>query len=334
MSIAQGAPTSERATASGGAVAQSRNCSGGQQQDGSCLPGSTGSPAGAGSTPTPPVTPPVPPSVTPPVVPPAMPPVPFPIVPPSGRPPATQSEDLELPSVIYGWAKATLHIHDDDHDVVYTSDSFPSDPERKHRVKLAFIRRAVQNQRGTTQYVLIPDLGRKMMAWKVNGRVFDCTVEGEAIILFPREQVNALQTAAPGQYTPLDPTRPVFGYLNVVGTDGGDFHSVIIQMFDPNARLTKTCPGDPPMVTEEKFDAGYLLHILWQKNTREDGRVSFKGQQTYDMNKPSGLLDMLPPGENRDIVRQYLNSTETSGTSVRYTWEWEFDTVRPAPEYP
>jgi hypothetical protein len=84
------------------------------------------------------------------------------------------------------------------------------------------------------------------------------------------------------------------------------------------------------LVTQEKFDAGFLLHILWQKNTHEaDGTVTFKGQQTYDMNNPLGLLDMLPPGENQEIARQFLNSAETSGTSVRYTWEWKLFPVYP-----
>ena len=220
-----------------------------------------------------------------------------------------------MPQFIHGSAIAALHIHDDDHDVTYTSTADP--------VKLLFQRRDKQNMKGNTQYVLAGDRGRDHMTWDVKGRVFDCTVEGKAFIRFPIEQVNAHTYSFPGVYTPLDPTRPAFGYLNVVGTDGGDFHSVIIQMFDPNARLTKTCPGNPPLVTQEKFDAGFLLHILWRKNTHEaDGTVTFKGQQTYDMNNPLGLLDMLPPGENQEIARQFLNSAETSGASVRYTWTW------------
>jgi hypothetical protein len=43
------------------------------------------------------------------------------------------------------------------------------------------------------------------------------------------------------------------------------------------------------------------------------------------MDNPLGLLDMLPPGPNQDIARQYLSQGQTSGTgtSRRYTWEWE-----------
>jgi hypothetical protein len=266
LPMAQVVPLSEGAPASGEIVPQSGNCPGGRQRDADCLPGGAGSSAGSDSTPTPPVTPPIPPAT--------MPPVTFPIVPPSGRPPTTQSQDPEFPQFIHGWAIATFHIHDDDHDVTYTSTSDP--------VKLLFQRRAVQGMTGNTQYVLSGDRGRDHMTWDVKGRVFDCTVEGKAFIRFPIEQVNARTYSFPGVYTPLDPTRPAFGYLNVVGPDGGDFHSVIIQMFDPNARLTKTCPGDPPSVTKEPFEAGYLLHILWQQNTREDGRVIFQGHQEYD----------------------------------------------------
>ena len=169
------------------------------------------------------------------------------------------------------------------------------------------------------------------MTWNVNGRVFDCTVEGKAFIRFPIEQITPYDISFPGMYLPLDPSRPAFGYLNVVGPDGGDFHSVIIQMFDPDARLTKTCPGNPPLVTREKFDAGFLLHILWQKNTREDGHIIFRGQQTYDQGNPSDFLNLLPPGPNQDIARQFLSQGETSGsgTSFRYTWTWELFTVPP-----
>jgi hypothetical protein len=245
-----------------------------------------------------------------------MPPGTFPIVPPSGRPPATRPQDPDLPEFIHGSATATFHIHDDDHDVTYTSTPDP--------VKLLFQRRAKQNMEGNTQYVLAGDRDRDHMIWEVKGRVFDCTVEGKAFIRFPIEQVNALSYSFPGVYTPLDPSRPAFGYLNVVGPDGGDFHSVIIQMFDPNARLTKTCPGNPPLVTKEKFDAGFLLHILWEKNTRsEDGRILFQGHQEYDQGNPLDFLNLLPPGAFiPDDARRVLQSSG-SGTSLRYTWTWK-----------
>lgn len=303
--LAQAVPLAEAAPASGGTVSQSGDCPGGSQQDEHCVPGGPGShPAGPGG--------PIHPPITPPVVPPAM--------PPSGRPRVTQPEDFYTIPFILGHAKATLHIHDDDHDVIYTSGLVP----------LLFIRRAVQRMTGNTQYVLAVDRGRSSMTWNVNGRVFDCIVEGTAIIPFPTERINADVDTAPGQYTPLDPTRPVFGYMNVVGPEGGDFHSVIIQMFDPDARLTKTCPGNPPLVTKEKFDAGFLLHILWAKNTHEDGRVTFKGEQTYDQGNPLDFLNLLPPGAAIPEDARRALEAAGSGTSLRYTWEWELIPVPPA----
>jgi hypothetical protein len=153
------------------------------------------------------------------------------------------------------------------------------------------------------------------------GREFDCTVKGKAVVTLP---------AAPGGTMYLDPTadptQPAYGYLNVVGPDGGDFHSVMIKAFNPDARLIKTCPGDPPLVTKEKFDAGYLLHILSQNNTRtEDDRVILQGHQEYDMGDTSDFLNLLPPGPNQDIARRFLSRSETSGsgTSLRYTWTWK-----------
>ena len=295
VSMVQAASPSEGAPVPGGMVSQSGNCPGGRQPDGHCLPGGPGTPAGSGSP------------IHPPVVPPA--------VPPPGIPSATQSQDPELPQFIHGWATATFHIHDDDRDVTYTSTSDP--------VKLLFQRRDKQDMKGNTQYVLAGDRGMDHMTWDVKGRVFDCTVEGKSFIWFPREQVGA-HYSFPGVYTPLDPSRPAFGYLNVVGPDGGDFHSVIIQMFDPDARLTKTCPGNPPLVTKEKFDAGFLLHILWEKNTRsEDGSVIFQGHQEYDQGDPLDFLKLLPPGAAIPEVARRALQTSGSGTSLRYTWTWK-----------
>lgn len=129
----QSTPLSEGTTGIGGAVSQSGNCPAERQADGHCLPGGPGNPAGSDSTPTPPVTPPIP-LVTPPVVPPTT----LPITPPSGRPSATRPEEPELPEFIHGWATATFHIHDGDHDVTYTSTPDP--------VKLIFQRRSGHNQ--------------------------------------------------------------------------------------------------------------------------------------------------------------------------------------------
>ncbi|SLM49821.1 protein of unknown function [Nitrospira japonica] len=66
---------------------------------------------------------------------------------------------------------------------------------------------------------------------------------------------------------PRDPTRPVYGNLNPVAPDGGDYHSIEVKATDPDARYTKPCPGDPPIVTKEPFEAAYVLHILRGKNT-------------------------------------------------------------------
>ena len=342
VQMAQAAPLSEGAPAYSGNVPQSGTCPAGGQQDEQCLPGGLGSPAGSNSTPTPPGTPPVPPPTVPPGTPPAMPPTTLPIAPPSGRPQATRPQDPELPLYIIGYASATLHIHDDDHDVIYTAYHDNPDPGFTfEKVPLTFIRRFEQDRPGTTQYILAgvhdllappahnlreEDIYKLHVIWEAEGREFDCTVKGKAIVPFPLIPNPRIR----GTETYLDPTedssninQPAYGYLNVVGPDGGDFHSVMIKAFSNEPSLIKTCPGDPPLVTKENFQAGFLLHILWQQNTREDGRVSFKGQQTYDMNNPLGLLDMLPPGENRERARQFLNSAETSGTSVRYTWKWE-----------
>ena len=170
---ARSAPLPGGATASGGVVPQSPNCSAGREEDEGCVPRGPGSPTSPGGPVLPPVTPPAPPSVTPPITLPV-----GPLVPPPGIPPE------ELSNFIWGWAKATLHIHDENQDVTYTSSDVP----------LLFIKANVQDMPGNTQYLLVPinlsptpgeEEGRLWMTWTVTGRVFDCTVEGEAIITFP-----------------------------------------------------------------------------------------------------------------------------------------------------
>lgn len=321
LPMAQVVPLSEGAPASGEIVPQSGNCPGGRQRDADCLPGGAGSSAGSDSTPTPPVTPPIPPAT--------MPPVTFPIVPPSERPSATRPQGPVLPLYVIGSAKATFHIHDADRDIVYTSDEVP----------LTFLRRVKQDKYGTTQYILVPVLfntvlnsrgevvegGKLQVIWMAEGREFDCTVKGKAIVTLP---------TAPGGRMYLDPTtdptQPAYGYLNVVGPDGGDFHSVMIKAFNPDARLIKTCPGDPPLVTEEKFDAGFLLHILSQKNTyTEDGRMIFQGHQEYDQGNPLDFLNLLPPGADIPEEARRALQASGSGTSLRYTWTWKLIPVSP-----
>ena len=98
----------------------------------------------------------------------------------------------------------------------------------------------------------------------------------------------------------------------------------MISAFNPDARLTKTCPGNPPTVTKEGFEAGFLLHILWKKNMYEEDHLVLRGMQEYDAGKQDAFLDLLPPGPGRDIARQALSQAQpsTSRTSRQYIWEW------------
>lgn len=282
--IARAAPLPDGMTASGGVVPQPAECSDARKEDERCVPRGPGFPTRPGRPVLPPVTPPAPP----------------------GESPEILTE--ELPRFIGGKAQARLHITDDHQDVTYKSNE----------VRLLFMKRPVQDMLGNTQYVLYgpPEGGLTSpgseptpisMTWTVNGRVFDCTVEGQAIITFPLAEPDP---NIPGGGNLFDPTRhtgrPAYGYLNVVGLDGGDFHSVIVSAFDADARYTKTCPGDPPIVTKEPFEAGYLLHILWQKNTHEEGRIIFKGMLSYDYGK---VIDRF--------------NASRSGIDRLYTWEWE-----------
>jgi hypothetical protein len=200
------------------------------------------------------------------------------------------------------------------------------------RVWLFFAKRSIQDMAGNTQYVLSPaptghgaEFAPLSMTWTGKGRVGDCTVEGRAAVTFPIDvDTTSGDGIIPGLNTPLDPIRPAYGYLNVVGPDGGDFHSVMVSAFNPAARLTKTCPGDPPTVTKDLFGAGYLLHILWRKNIYEQDRLVLSGMQVYDAGKADAFLDLLPPGPGRDVARQALSQAQgsPSGTSRRYIWEW------------
>ena len=179
MPMAHAAPPAGGTTASGGSVRQSGNCPDGRQADGHCLPGGPGSPP---ATPGAPIHPPAMPPGTPPATPPVT-----PITPPAGRPSATRPQDPELPLYVIGWAKATFHIHDADRDIVYDSDQVP----------LTFLKRAAQDMEGNTQYILAPVLinqppnpreeeaNKLQVIWMVEGREFDCTVKGKAVVTLP-----------------------------------------------------------------------------------------------------------------------------------------------------
>lgn len=228
--MAQAATLSECATVSGGMGSPPTDCTAARQGDSHCVPRGPG----RSSRPVEPAQPPVIPPTTPPVIPPGT-------LPP-GIPSATRPEDPELPLYIYGAASVTLHIHDDGHDIIYTSDEVP----------LTFIRRVDQNMPGNTQYLLIPNrfnippgpqeelLGKTQVIWMAEGREFDCAVKGKVVVTLPLAHGGTMYLDPTD-----DPTQPAYGYLNVVGPDGGDFHSVIIKAFDPDARLIKTCPGNP-----------------------------------------------------------------------------------------
>jgi hypothetical protein len=200
-------------------------------------------------------------------------------------------------------------------------------------VDLLFIKRPVQDMPGNTQYVLFPEVvggdqpSLLSVTWTATGQEFGCTIEGRAIITFPVEPDPNI----PGRASLLDPTRhtgrPAFGYLNVVGPDGGDFHSVMVSAFDPDARVTKTCPG---IITKESFDAGFLLHTVWQKNTYEAGRIIFMGRQSFDSHNP---LALLPPGADAaisDDIRKAISAASSSGPRTRYTWTWKLWHIHPA----
>lgn len=333
----------EAPAASGGSVAQSENCAAGREQDGSCLPRVPGGPTVPSEPIPPPFFPPVPPE-PPPLMPPAPPGLPLvvPLRPPvlsAGLPPHPH-----FPKVIGGTAKAKLHTHDADQDVTYDSDV----------VGLIFIQRPVQDMPGTTQYVLTPpfqplvsgDAGPMRTTWTVQGRRFDCTIDGKATVIFtfhpdPRHPGFA---TIPGWNDDLDVTLPAFGYLHLAGPDGGDYHHIMVKMTDPEARVTKTCPGPPPMITQEGLEVGYLLHVIWEKNrydTTVNGSriVILKGQLSFDQDDPLDALNLLPEGEARDIAREGYNgqgfgALSSTGTSHRYTWEWDLYGLMPDENQP
>ena len=295
--VARAAPAAENTPAFAEIAPRPADCSGPREEDPRCALRGPGS----ATRPVEPIMPPV----TPPGFPPKGPPV-----------------DLESAPYIFGWAKASLHIKDENQDVTYESD----------RVWLLFAKRGIQDMPGNTQYVLSPaptghggEFAPLSMTWIGKGRVFDCTIEGQAMVTFPIDvDPNSGHGIIPGLSTPLDPARPAYGYLNIVGPDGGDFHSVIVSAFNPNARLKQTCPRNPPTVTEVISEAGYLLHILWRKNMYEEGRLVLSGMQVYDAGKPDDFLNLLPPGPGRDLASRALSQAQvsTSRTSRQYIWEW------------
>jgi hypothetical protein len=219
---------------------------------------------------------------------------------------------------IEGWGEATLRIKDDSQDVRYVSS----------RAQMRFKPRDVQDQPGNMQYDLLPTA----VTWTAVGRQYDCTVKGQWTIAIP---------GPTGQ--PHDPTRLAYGYLNVVGLDGGNFHSIEVRAYGPPAVMTRTCPGDPPIVTTETASAALLLQVLSAPNaTDADGNV-YKGQQTFDPDRIqnnipmspgaalTGLLDSPGRGFITPEIQQKLKEAqealdrvarESSGRMV-YTFKWD-----------
>jgi hypothetical protein len=193
----------------------------------------------------------------------------------------------------------------------------------------------VQDQPGTVQYDLLPT----SVTWTASGRRNDCTVAGQAVVDIPGYVDQ-----------PLDPSRPAWGYLNVVGADGGDFHSVQVSAFDPSQTMTETCPGSPPRVRKVPFHSTWLLHIVYEKNSHNGGAV-YKGKQTFDIANPLPNVPMSPgealsilpnaPGVGAFItpeIQAQLKAAQEafdrmaaeSGKMV-YTFEWELKPAAGAP---
>jgi hypothetical protein len=182
-----------------------------------------------------------------------------------------------------------------------------------NRVKLRFKPRAspLQETPGATHYDLMPTA----VTWTAAGHEGDCTISGQVTVNIPSFENQDLN---------LLPLHPAYGYLNVVGLDGGDFPSVMVSASNPKAVFKKTCPG--PQVIDAGNPAAFLLHIISQPNSHVGSSVAFKGTKTIDLDKPTGFLDLLPPGPARDMARKAFGQapSQGSGTSSSvYTWDWD-----------
>jgi Family of unknown function (DUF6055) len=219
-------------------------------------------------------------------------------LPPHPRP-RVLTEDVGC-ETIEGTGQSTLRLNDPEHnvDVTYVASL----------TTLQFRPRTVQDEAGNTQYDLLP----ASVVWSVAGRDGDCKVNGRLLVRIPSYVDQD-----------LDPTRPAWGYMKVVGRGGGDFHSIWINAYnlDDPAEI-RTCPGNPPRITRGAFRSAYLLHILMQANTHDGNAVSFKGRQTLD---PERFQDNLVPPALEALksfpgASQMLNRR---GGKMVYTFEWE-----------
>jgi hypothetical protein len=218
-------------------------------------------------------------------------------LPPAHPKPRVRTEDVGCVTV-EGWAKATLRVNKPGTNMTYVASL----------TTVQFRPRTIQDpDTGNTEYDLLPT----SVVWTANGTEGDCRVSGSTVINFP-SYIDQ----------PLDPTRLVYGYMNVVPAFGGDFHSIMIHGVDLNSRLTVTCPGSRPRVRVGPYPSAQLLHILSQANTHIGKSVVYKGQQTFDPdrfqdNLPSAALEALKgmPGASEMLNRR--------GGEVVYTFEWE-----------
>lgn len=202
---------------------------------------------------------------------------------------------------VVGWAKATLHVKDDIRDVSYATS----------KVNLRFRPRdpVFQDMEGNTQYDLMPTA----VTWTAAGTDDGCKISGSILVTIP-SFLNQ----------PLDPSRPAYGYLNVVGLKDGDFHSVQVSARDTEAFFEKTCPTDPPTVSKYFFPGQWLLHIPTEPNTYDGGKIVYKGKKEHDQGKLYDFLKLLPPGTQLpQIALDALAQTSSAPGSSLYTWEWD-----------
>lgn len=238
---------------------------------------------------------------------------------PPGHPtPRVLSEDVGCETV-EGTAKATLRLNypEQSTDMSYVASL----------TTVQFRPRTVQDQEGNTQYDLLPT----SVVWVAAGTKDGCTVAGRAVVTIP----SFLDQ-------PLDPTRPAYGYLNIVGVTGGDYHSISISAI-PDTTMRKTCPGDPPIITQERFGVQWLTYVLHQTNTHEAGGAIYRGRQTFDPDNiqnnipmsPGGALSGLLTSPARGFITPEMQrqlkeaqealdriAAERSGRIV-YTFDWE-----------
>ncbi|SLM48711.1 protein of unknown function [Nitrospira japonica] len=204
---------------------------------------------------------------------------------------------------IAGWAQATLRVKEGDNDVSYVSS----------RANLKFKPRAspLQDMQGNTQYDLMPTA----VTWTASGHEGDCTIDGQISITIPSFENQPLDNLV---------LQPAFGYMNVVGLDGGDFHSIKVSATSRNAFFKKTCPGDPLIVTKYFSGVGWLLLVVSEKNIYQGPTVAFTGTKTVDVAASMGFMSMLPPGTVLpDVALQALQQQSASNRSEVYTWNWE-----------